>query len=52
MSWYYCLEHMRSEPKDGCPNSERLGPYATQVEATAAIELAAERNTAFDADED
>lgn len=43
---------MRSEPEDGCPNSERMGPYATQAEATAAIELAAERNAAFDADED
>jgi len=52
MSWYYCLEHMRSEPEDGCPNSERLGPYATQAEANTAIDLAAERNAAFDADED
>jgi hypothetical protein len=29
-----------------------MGPYATQVEAAAAIEHAAERNAAFDAEED
>lgn len=52
MSWYYCLEHTKSEPEEGCPNAERLGPYATQGEADAAIERAAERNAAFDADED
>ncbi len=52
MSWYYCLEHMKSEPEDGCPNSERMGPYASQGEADAALEHAAERNAAFDADED
>jgi hypothetical protein len=52
MSWFYCLEHMKSEPEDGCRNSERMGPYATQVEAAAAIEHAAERNAAFDAEED
>jgi len=43
---------MKSEPEEGCPNSERMGPYATQAEADAAIEHAAERNAAFDADED
>jgi hypothetical protein len=52
MSWYYCLEHMKSEPEEGCPNSERMGPYATQGEADAALEHAAERNAAFDTDED
>jgi hypothetical protein len=29
-----------------------MGPYATQGEADLAIEHAAERNAAFDADED
>ena len=52
MSWYYCLEHQGVEPEDGCPNSERMGPYATETEAEHAMERAAERNAAFDADDD
>jgi hypothetical protein len=43
---------MKSEPEEGCPNSERMGPYATHGEADAALEHAAERNAAFDTDED
>jgi hypothetical protein len=43
---------MKSEPEEGCPNSERMGPYPTQGEADSALEQAAERNAAFDADED
>jgi hypothetical protein len=52
MSWYYCLEHKKSEPEDGCANSERMGPYVTQGEADRAIERAAQRNAAFDVDEE
>jgi hypothetical protein len=52
MSWYYCLEHQRVEPEDGCPNSERMGPYHSESEAAMALELAAERNASFDAEDD
>ena len=52
MSWYYCLEHQRVEPHDGCPNSERLGPYESREDAERALELAAERNAAYDEDEE
>lgn len=52
MSWYYCLVHQKVEPEDGCPNAERLGPYATETAAASAIEIAKARNEAFDADED
>ncbi len=52
MSWYYCLEHEKSEPEDGRANSERMGPYVTQAEADRAIEHAAQRNAAFDVDEE
>ena len=52
MSWYYCLEHQRVEPDDGCPNAERMGPYETKEAAEHALELAAERNAAFDEDDD
>ena len=52
MSWYYCLVHQRVEPEDGCPNVERMGPYATEDEARHALEKAAERNAQFDAGDD
>ena len=52
MSWYYCLEHQQVEPDDGCANAERMGPYETKEAAEHALELAAERNAAFDEDDD
>ena len=52
MSWYYCLEHQRVESEEGCPNSERMGPYLSESEAQHALENAAERNAAFDAEDD
>ncbi|OYN89596.1 hypothetical protein [Parenemella sanctibonifatiensis] len=48
--WYYCLEHQRVEPWEGCKAAARLGPYATQQEAQEAIETSRERNDAFDND--
>ena len=50
--WYYCLVHQKVEPEEGCANAERMGPYATEQEADHALQLAQERNEAFDADED
>jgi hypothetical protein len=52
MSWYFCLEHQQVEPEDGCANAERLGPYETEDAALHALERAAERNAAFDEDDD
>jgi hypothetical protein len=52
MSWYYCLVHQKVEPEVGCANAERLGPYATESEAAAALDLAKQRNESFDAGED
>lgn len=52
MSWYYCLEHKKVEPEDGCANAERLGPFSTEAEANDALKIAAERNAAFDADDE
>jgi hypothetical protein len=51
VSWYYCLVHQKVEPEAGCPNAERLGPFATEAEAAQALELAHERNAAFDEDD-
>ena len=52
MSWYYCLTHQQVEPDDGCANDQRMGPYATEQEASTALSRAAERNAAFDAEDD
>ena len=52
MNWYFCLVHQRVEPEVGCPNAERLGPYATEAEAALALETAKDRNAAVDDDAD
>ncbi len=48
--YWYCLKHGMVEPREGCKNADRLGPYATQSAATRALELVAERNEAWDND--
>ena len=50
-SWWYCLRHDRVEPRKGCPAGDRLGPYATEDEATRALELARERTAQRDAED-
>lgn len=52
MKWYFCLVHNRVEPEKGCANSERLGPYDSEEQASHAFEIARARNDAFDAGED
>ena len=52
MQWYFCLEDQQVEPEDGCANAERLGPYESEHAARQALERAAERNAAFDDDDD
>ncbi|MEO3857655.1 hypothetical protein [Acrocarpospora sp. B8E8] len=47
--WWFCLKHMRVEPDQGCPNKDRMGPYASEVEAADALKTAAERNKAWQA---
>ena len=46
------LTHQQVEPDAGCPNAERMGPYATEAVAAAALERAHERNEEFDKDDD
>lgn len=50
--WWFCLRHQRVEQGDGCPNNERLGPYATSTEAEGALHRAAERTEAWESDPD
>ncbi|MGI5490888.1 hypothetical protein [Microtetraspora malaysiensis] len=45
--WWFCLKHMRVEPEKGCPNKDRMGPYATEAEAAYALQTASERNEAW-----
>lgn len=34
MQWYFCLDHGRAEPEgEACKADNRLGPYASKVEA-------------------
>ncbi len=48
--WYFCLDHRRVEPRLGCRDAERLGPYPTREEAEQALETAQRRNAAWDND--
>ncbi|WP_340538094.1 hypothetical protein [Nocardioides sp. GXZ039] len=48
--YWYCLTHNRVEGRDGCPNKDRLGPFATEAEAARAVETAHERTEAWDND--
>jgi hypothetical protein len=51
--WWFCLKHMAVEPDEGCPNKDRMGPYATRDEAAAALQTAAARNKSWqEADKD
>ncbi|MDT9594943.1 hypothetical protein RDV89_17775 [Nocardioides zeae] len=42
--WWFCLKHHTVEPRSGCKNKDRLGPYATREEASHALEKVEERN--------
>jgi len=50
--YWYCLTHKTVEPRDGCKNADRLGPYATREEASRAMDKVAERNESWDNDPD
>lgn len=50
--YWFCVKHHRVETADDlCPSIDRLGPYASAGEAARALEIAEERNQAWD-DED
>ncbi len=36
--WFFCLKHQTVEPRDGCAERHRLGPYETRAEAERALE--------------
>ncbi|TQN43580.1 hypothetical protein FHU33_3031 [Blastococcus colisei] len=46
--WFFCLKHHTVEPRDGCAERHRLGPYETRQEAERALQTVAERNEQLD----
>jgi hypothetical protein len=48
--YWYCVKHRAVEGPDGCPPIDRLGPFATEEEASRALEKAQERNDEWDND--
>jgi hypothetical protein len=50
--WYFCLRHQRVEHGPGCPDRDRMGPYATENEAANALQHARERNEQWEAQDD
>lgn len=48
--WWFCLIHHKPEHRTGCPNIERLGPYATEAQARGATERTAAATAAWDDD--
>jgi hypothetical protein len=49
--WFFCLKHNTVEPKDGCADSHRLGPYETRQQAERAVESVAEREEKLTAED-
>jgi hypothetical protein len=49
--FWYCLDHHRVEPTEGCPAMQRLGPYTSEEEASRALEKVQERNQEWDKDD-
>lgn len=50
--WWFCLRHDEVEHGKGCPNSQRLGPYPDQATASRALSIAAQRNEAWEEEEE
>lgn len=50
--WYWCLRHHAVEPYEGCKAEDRLGPYATFDEATAALDTVQRRNEQWDREDE
>jgi hypothetical protein len=48
--FWYCVKHHAVEGADGCAPIDRLGPFATEEEASHALEKAEQRNREWDED--
>ena len=50
--YWFCLKHKTVEPREGCRNQDRLGPYSSRDEASRALDKVEERNEEWDSDPD
>lgn len=50
--WYWCLTHNAVEPRSGCRDTERMGPYPTREAAANWQQTVAERNEKWDAEDE
>ena len=49
--WFWCMRHSTVEPKEGCAERHRLGPYDTRQEAERALQALAEREERLSAED-
>ena len=49
--WFWCMKHNTVEPKEGCAERHRLGPYETRGEAEQALQSVAEREARLRAED-
>jgi hypothetical protein len=50
--FWFCLEHHRVETSEEIHGSNKLGPWPTEDAAAHALDTVAERNKAYDAEDD
>jgi hypothetical protein len=50
--WYYCFKHEKVEQRDDCDQMDRMGPYPSRDDAEHWRERVAERNEAWDAEDE
>ncbi len=49
--WFWCMKHDTVEPREGCADRHRLGPYATRQEAERALQSVADREARISAED-
>jgi hypothetical protein len=49
--WFFCLTHHPVEPRDGCAERHRLGPYETREQAEHALQSVHEREERLTAED-
>lgn len=50
--WYYCFKHKKVETRSECDEMDRMGPYPTRPDAEHWRERVAERNDAWDEEDE
>lgn len=49
--YWFCMIHRAVEPRAGCANSNRIGPFDTPGEAERALQIIAAREARYEAEE-